>query len=296
MPLRKGTLTSLVHTISVDYTQFCLSVLKQMLRALDYLASKNLVHRDLKPDNILYYILPDSTYHFQLADFGLAHHRSLAKTFCGTSCYQAPELLPETSKVYAPQSPKMDVWSLLATMVAVDCRFENFPPPNYDYGIGLSTVEATALQSNLEPMARRHPQHRASAAQMLAHVFNEREGLTTPLSKIPPIEPEAKEALQTYASPSAGPNNPPQTKNNGGKARQRSPLVVYPPGRLPPARMRPPVPANRGAKPTQLVVQPIRAHRDGVIKPRPVLLIARAGRLATLLLELESRDPKRSTP
>jgi serine/threonine protein kinase len=151
MPLREGSLTKLVKTTPVsDCEQLCLAVLRQMLSALDYLASKNLVHRDVKPDNILYYTLPDNGgLHFQLADFGLAHHQSLAKTFCGTGYYQAPKLWPEKSKVYAPQSPKMDVWSLFATIVAVDSRFREFPPHTADYGIVLSALEARAPQSFL---------------------------------------------------------------------------------------------------------------------------------------------------
>lgn len=187
MPLREGSLTSLVKTTPIpDYNELCLTVLRQMLSALDYLASENLLHRDLKPDNILYYTLPDEgSRHFQLADFGLAHHRSLAKTFCGTGYYQAPELWPQKSKVYAPQSPKMDIWSLFATIVAVDSRFKEFPPHTSDYGIVLSALEAKASQSSLEPMARLHPDRRASAAQMLVHFFDG-GGLTTPRSKIPP--------------------------------------------------------------------------------------------------------------
>lgn len=58
MPLREGSLTGLIkdeikETAIPDYGQFCRDVLRQMLSALDYLASESLVHRDLKPDNIL---------------------------------------------------------------------------------------------------------------------------------------------------------------------------------------------------------------------------------------------------
>lgn len=287
MPLREESLTKLVKARPIaDYRQLCLNVLEQMLSALDYLANNNLVHRDLKPDNILYYTLPDDgSLHFQLADFGLAHYSSLATTICGTGYYQAPELYPEKSKVYAPQSPKMDVWSLFATIVAVDSQFKQFPPMTSDYGIVLSALEARAPQSFLEPMARLHPDRRASAAQMLAGWFHGK-GLTTPRWKIPSIEPQANEAPQANLSPAAGPSKPLQTRIDGSKTRQRAevaacPLVVYPPRHLrrtplaspgrPYARM-PPVIARRENNP----MQPIRAHRDGVAKyqakPPPKLL------------------------
>lgn len=88
-------------------------VLEHMLRALDYLAHENLIHRDVKPDNILY-SKSNAGFTFQLADFGLArhysrHHSSAGGTVCGTTGFQAPELFPLCSNVNAKQSPKLDI-------------------------------------------------------------------------------------------------------------------------------------------------------------------------------------------
>lgn len=56
MPLREGSLTSLIKNHQIhNYGSLCQAVLKQMLSALDYLANESPVHRDWKPDNILYY-------------------------------------------------------------------------------------------------------------------------------------------------------------------------------------------------------------------------------------------------
>jgi serine/threonine protein kinase len=71
----------------------------------------------LKPDNILYSSLGEDGYLFQLADFGLANHRSLATTFCGTGYFQAPELWPRMSNLcslFPFAGPRGPPWPLVA--------------------------------------------------------------------------------------------------------------------------------------------------------------------------------------
>lgn len=211
MPLREKSLAQLVQTRPhPDDGQLGRAVLHQMLSALDYLASKDMVHRDVKPDNILCYTLPDTgDLRFQLADFGLAEHQERATTACGTRAYQAPELRPKESKVVAKQSPKMDIWSLFATILAVKSRFQAFPPrPDSGYGAALAALVIAAPRTSLEPMARLDPRRRASAAQMLVSEFGGR-GLTTPRREILPIEPKANDATWVSPSPAVGLSIPP---------------------------------------------------------------------------------------
>lgn len=71
MPLRSGSLGTLARaTDRSRLEQLSLVVLEQILSALDYLASKDICHRSVNPDNILY-VNEGGNFIFQLADFGL---------------------------------------------------------------------------------------------------------------------------------------------------------------------------------------------------------------------------------
>jgi serine/threonine protein kinase len=68
--------------------------LAEVLLALDDLHKKNIIYRDLKPDNIVI----DNEGHVRLTDFGLSKEGVLdisngAKSFCGSVAYLSPEML-----------------------------------------------------------------------------------------------------------------------------------------------------------------------------------------------------------
>lgn len=76
---------------------------EQMLSALDYLTCNDLCHRDVKPENILYWTNPGGDYTFQLADFGLANYRPQALTMCGISYYHQS---CTRSTAHSPRAPR----------------------------------------------------------------------------------------------------------------------------------------------------------------------------------------------
>ncbi|KAJ3077395.1 camp-dependent protein kinase catalytic subunit [Podochytrium sp. JEL0797] len=63
----------------------------EIVLALEYIHSQDVIYRDLKPENIL--ICPRG--HIKIADFGFAKvvPRNHATTFCGTPAYMAPEII-----------------------------------------------------------------------------------------------------------------------------------------------------------------------------------------------------------
>jgi serine/threonine protein kinase len=82
------------------------------VQALEYLHKRNVIHRDLKLENILIsktFIKDQEYLHVKICDFGWCAHTvtGTRSTFCGTPDYLAPEQVNET-----PYDNKVDLWAV----------------------------------------------------------------------------------------------------------------------------------------------------------------------------------------
>ncbi|XP_037956780.1 serine/threonine-protein kinase GD17699-like [Teleopsis dalmanni] len=107
--VRGASLLKIVHKVHVPEEQARL-VLKELSEALSYLHSKNIIHRDVKANNILAECdsSSDDIKHIKLTDFGAACKicTSSQQRYYGTPSCAAPEVIKGFS-----YGAKIDVWA-----------------------------------------------------------------------------------------------------------------------------------------------------------------------------------------
>uniref|UniRef100_A0A8C6T4S5 non-specific serine/threonine protein kinase n=1 Tax=Neogobius melanostomus TaxID=47308 RepID=A0A8C6T4S5_9GOBI len=174
--LEGGALTDIVTHTRMNEEQIatvCLSV----LRALSYLHTQGVIHRDIKSDSILL----TSDGRIKLSDFGFCAQVSKEvpkrKSLVGTPYWMAPEVISRL-----PYGTEVDIWSLgimVIEMVDGEPPYFNEPPlqamrrirDNLPPRLKESHKVSSVLRSFLDRMLVREPSQRSTAQDLLQHSF-----------------------------------------------------------------------------------------------------------------------------
>ncbi|XP_035280412.1 serine/threonine-protein kinase 4-like isoform X2 [Anguilla anguilla] len=144
----------------------------EICMAVEYVHEKNILHRDIKPQNIFL----DKYGRTRLGDFGLAKPlESYANTGVGTICYQSPEIIEEVAN-----NSTSDIWALGCVLYELCELRPAFPEENILELLNkivdgpypsISGPFSTDLRDLVRDLLQKNPADRPSASDILGRPF-----------------------------------------------------------------------------------------------------------------------------
>ncbi|CAO0803394.1 unnamed protein product [Mucor circinelloides] len=152
---------------------------RQMLEGLQYLHERDIVHRDMKPENLLFQTAGDDS-NLMITDFGLSKilkaQDDILTTACGTPGYVAPEVLLQTG-----HNKPVDLWSvgvILFTLLSgytpfwgedQASLFESIMSGQYEYDEEYWSDISDSARNLIDRLLTFDPNNRITAEEALQH-------------------------------------------------------------------------------------------------------------------------------
>jgi p21-activated kinase 1 len=191
-----GPLTDLVTTLVLREGQIAV-IVRETLKAIEFLHSNRIIHRDIKSDNILLGLKqPNDNLEVKVIDFGfcaqLDHKDEKRRTFAGSPYWLSPEIINRSpAKAYGT---KTDIWSLgilIIEMIEGAPPYLDMAPLKAIYLIatrGKPVINYDKISPQLADFLDKclcvDPEARATASELLSHEFL---NCAEPLSSIVPL-------------------------------------------------------------------------------------------------------------
>lgn len=193
-----GTLSSIIKKYKAKYNRVFLeeesrNIIKQISNALYYLNSKNIIHRDVKLENILVNFSNEQdkenlnmlNAEIKIIDFGFArflNQNELANSVLGSPFNMDPILLQGiVNKKYVNYDEKADIWGLATLSYNIFTGFLPFVARNHkdlfdliskgDYYFPLNVQLSKQALSFLINILQNKPENRLSIIEIVNHEF-----------------------------------------------------------------------------------------------------------------------------